>query len=42
MAPCAWLGWLDPVLIGASIVAPVITALLGLRLLRLHRAQVLT
>jgi len=41
MAPCAWLGWLDPILLGASNVAPVITTLLGLRLLRLHRAQVL-
>jgi archaetidylinositol phosphate synthase len=42
MAPLAWLGWLDPILLGASIVTPVITTVLGLRLLRLHGAQVLT
>jgi archaetidylinositol phosphate synthase len=42
MAPLAWLGWLDPILLGAGVVRPVITAVLGLRLLRLHRAQVLT
>jgi archaetidylinositol phosphate synthase len=41
MAPCAWLGWLDPVLLGASIATPVITVVLGLRLFRLHRSQVL-
>jgi archaetidylinositol phosphate synthase len=41
MAPLAWLGWLDPVLLGASIATPAITLVLGLRLFRLHRAQVL-
>jgi phosphatidylglycerophosphate synthase len=41
MAPCAWLGWLDPVLLGASIVTPVITVVLGFRLLRLRRTRVL-
>jgi hypothetical protein len=40
MAPCAWLGWLDPVLLGASIATPAITVVLGIRLLRLRRAQV--
>jgi archaetidylinositol phosphate synthase len=42
MAPLAWLGWLDRILLGASVVRPAITAVLGFRLLRLHRAQVLT
>lgn len=41
LAPLAWLGWLDPVLLGASVVTPVITSALGLRLLRLHRTRVL-
>jgi archaetidylinositol phosphate synthase len=41
MAPCAWLGWLNPILLGASIVAPVFMARLGLRLFRLRRTQVL-
>jgi phosphatidylglycerophosphate synthase len=37
MAPLAWLGWLNPVLIGAAIATPVIAVLLGVRLLRLRR-----
>jgi archaetidylinositol phosphate synthase len=41
IAPLAWLGWLDPVLLGASIATPLITMMLGFRLLRLHRARVL-
>jgi archaetidylinositol phosphate synthase len=36
MAPLAWLGWLDPVLLGAAIFAPVIAAVTGVRLLRLR------
>jgi phosphatidylglycerophosphate synthase len=36
MAPLAWLDWLDPVLLGAAIVAPVVVAVTGVRLLRLR------
>lgn len=35
MAPFAWLGWLEPVLVGAAAVAPVVAAVTGIRLLRL-------
>ena len=35
MAPCAWLGWLEPVLVGAAVVAPVVGAVTGIRLLRM-------
>jgi phosphatidylglycerophosphate synthase len=38
MTPLAWLGWLDPVLLGASIATPVIMVMTGVRLLRLRRA----
>jgi archaetidylinositol phosphate synthase len=41
MAPCAWLGWLNPILLGASIVTPVFAVVLAFRLLRLHRTQAL-
>jgi phosphatidylglycerophosphate synthase len=41
MAPFAWLGWLNPVLLGASIATPVFMVVLGVRLFRLRRAQVL-
>jgi archaetidylinositol phosphate synthase len=41
MAPCAWLGWLNPILLGASIATPVFTVVLGVRLFRLRRAQAL-
>ena len=39
LAPLAWLGWLDPVLLGASIAASVIAIVLGVRLLRLPRVR---
>jgi archaetidylinositol phosphate synthase len=35
MAPFAWLGWLEPVLVGAAAVTPVVAAATGIRLLRL-------
>ncbi len=37
MAPLAWLGWLAPILIGASIGATAIMLITGIRLLRLRR-----
>ena len=38
MTPLAWLDWLDPILLGASVATPLITVLTGVRLLRLRRA----
>ena len=38
MAPLAWLGWLNPILLAASIATPVIMVVTGLRVLRLRRA----
>lgn len=38
MAVFAWLSWLEPILIGAATVAPIMAAVTGIRLLRL-RAQ---
>jgi phosphatidylglycerophosphate synthase len=35
MAPLAWLGWLEPVLAGAALVAPIIAVVTGIRLSRL-------
>ena len=35
MAPLAWLGWLEPVLAGAALVAPIIAAVTAIRLSRL-------
>jgi phosphatidylglycerophosphate synthase len=37
MGPLAWLGWLGPILIGASIGAPAMMLITGVRLLRLRR-----
>jgi hypothetical protein len=39
MAPCAWLGWLPPILLGAAMTTPVVAAVTGLRLLNIRRAQ---
>jgi phosphatidylglycerophosphate synthase len=39
MGPLAWLGWLSPILVGASIGATTIMILTGIRLWRLRRAQ---
>jgi phosphatidylglycerophosphate synthase len=38
MAPFAWLGWLSAVLVGASVGAPLMMTLVGIRLLRLRQA----
>jgi archaetidylinositol phosphate synthase len=38
MSPLAWLGWLDPVLAGASIATPLVMIVTGLRLARLRQA----
>jgi phosphatidylglycerophosphate synthase len=38
MGPLAWLGWLSAVLVGASVGAPLMMTLVGIRLLRLRRA----
>lgn len=40
MSPCAWLGWLTPILLGAAIGAPAVMAVTGIRLRRLRTAQV--
>ncbi len=37
MGPFAWLGWLGPVLVAASIATPVIMTITGVRLLRQYR-----
>jgi hypothetical protein len=37
MGPFAWLGWLGPILIGASVGATAMMFITGLRLLRLRR-----
>jgi hypothetical protein len=39
MAPFAWLGWLSGIVLAAAIVIPVVATLVGLRLLRLRRAE---
>ena len=38
MGPLAWLGWLSPILVGASVGATVVMLIQGVRLLRLKRA----
>jgi archaetidylinositol phosphate synthase len=38
MGPLAWLGWLSPILVGASVGATVVMIIQGVRLLRLKRA----
>lgn len=40
LGPLAWLGWLTPVLVGATVGTTVAMTLIGLRLLRLRRAGV--
>ena len=40
MGPLAWLGWLGPILIGASVGTTAMMAITGLRLLRLRRAAI--
>jgi hypothetical protein len=39
MGPLAWLGWLSPVLVGASIGATAMMMLTGVRLMRLRRQE---
>jgi phosphatidylglycerophosphate synthase len=39
MGPAAWLGWLGPILIGASVGATAMMLITGVRLLRLRRAS---
>jgi archaetidylinositol phosphate synthase len=41
MAPFAWLGWLNPILLGASVATPLVTIVLGVRLRRSHRVRML-
>jgi archaetidylinositol phosphate synthase len=38
MGPLAWLGWLSPILVGASVGATIVMIITGVRLLRLKRA----
>ena len=38
MGPLAWLGWLSPILVGASVGATAVMIITGVRLLRLRRA----
>ena len=38
MGPLAWLGWLSPILVGASVGATAVMIITGVRLLRLKRA----
>jgi hypothetical protein len=38
MGPLAWLGWLSPILVGASVGATAMMLITGLRLLRLRGA----
>ena len=38
MGPLAWLGWLSPILVGASVGATAVMIITGMRLLRLKRA----
>jgi archaetidylinositol phosphate synthase len=38
MGPLAWLGWLSPILVGASVGATIVMIIQGVRLLRLKRA----
>jgi archaetidylinositol phosphate synthase len=42
MGPLAWLGWLSAVLVGASVGAPLMMTLVGIRLLRLRQAGALS
>ncbi len=38
IAPCAWLGWLSAILVGASVGATLMMIITGIRLMRLRRA----
>lgn len=39
MGPLAWLGWLSPILVGASIGATTLMVVTGIRLMRLRRSE---
>jgi hypothetical protein len=40
MGPFAWLGWLTPILVGASLGTTVAMLIIGVRLMRLRRTPV--